>query len=82
MNSFMPYANEHAVIRMGDMEIGNRIDRITLAGDLVLTRDAAGLALAKELQALINRVVDLLEADKQLPEKVNIKPAHEIKNPF
>ena len=82
MNSFMPYANEHAVIRMGDMEIGNRTDRITLAGDLVLTRDLAGLALAKELQTLINRVVDLLEADKQLPEKVNIKPTHEIENPF
>jgi len=82
MNLFTPYANEHAVIRIGAMEIGNRTDRITLAGDLVLTQDAAGLVLAKELQALINRVVDSLEADKQLPEKVHTKPVREIKNPF
>ena len=51
-DEFKPYANESDVIRIGDLEIENRVDRVTLTGDVVLTRDQTGLALAKELQAL------------------------------
>ena len=82
MNQFKPYANESDVIRIGNMEIENRIDRLSITGDVVLTRDQAGLALAKELQALLSQVVNALEADKQLPEKVRLKPTREVKNPF
>ena len=53
MSHFKPYANESDVIRIGALEIENRIDRVSLTGDVVLTRDQAGLALAKELQALL-----------------------------
>ena len=82
MSHFKPYANESDVIRIGGLEIENRIDRISLTGDLVLTRDQAGLALAKELQTLLGDVVSALETDKQLPEAVTVKPGREIKNPF
>jgi len=79
---FKPYANEADVLRIGDLEIENRIDRITLTGDVVLTKDRAGLALAKELQALIGRVVMALEAEKQLPPTVELKVTGTVKNPF
>ena len=79
---FLPYANEADVLRIGDLEIENRVDRISLTGDLVLTKDKAGLALAKELQSLIERVVKALEADKQLPQIVELKASDTVKNPF
>ena len=80
--TFKPYANEADVLRIGDMEIENRIDRVTLTGDLVFTMDKPGLALAKELQALLNEIVKTLEANKQLPATVELKPVKIIKNPL
>jgi len=82
VNQFKPYANEADVLRIGDLEIENRVDRVTLTGDLVLTKDKDGLALAKELQSLIGRVVKVLQAQKQLPETVELKAAATVKNPF
>ena len=64
---FKPCANEADVLRIDDLEIENRVDRVTLTGDVVLTRDKAGLALARQLQALVDGVVKALGADKQLP---------------
>ena len=82
MKHFKPYANESDVIRIGALEIENRTDRISLTGDVVLTRDQAGLALARELQALIKQVVQALESGEKLPETVEIKPVQVVKNPF
>lgn len=82
MKHFKPYANESDVIRIGALEIENRTDRISLTGDVVLTRDKAGLALAKELKALLDQVVRALEAEQPLPERGELKPAKEVKNPF
>jgi len=82
MDTFKPYANESDVLRIGALEIENRTDRVTLTGDVVLTRDQAGLALAKELQALLDEVVKALQADKALPEKVQAKPEKVVRNPF
>ena len=79
---FKPYANEANVLRIGDLEIENRIDRVSLTGDVVLTKDKAGLKLAKELQSLIGRIVKALEAEKQLPETVELKATETVKNPF
>jgi len=79
---FEPYANEADVLRIGDLEVENRIDRVSLTGDMVITMDKAGLALAKELQSLIGRIVKALEAEKQLPETVELKAAETIKSPF
>lgn len=81
-DDFKPYANESDVIRIGNLEIENRVDRLTLMGDVVLTKDKAGLALAKELQALLADVVQCLEADDKLPDMVELKPATESDNPF
>ena len=79
---FKPYANEADVLRVGEMEIENRLDRVTLTGDVVLTRDKAGLALARELLAIVGGVVKALEADKELPDAVKVKETRTVKNPF
>ena len=79
---FKPYDNEADVLRIGDLEIENRVDRVTLTGDVVLTRDQAGLALARELQTIVDGVVKALEADKQLPDAVAVKEARSVRNPF
>ena len=79
---FKPYDNEADVLRIGDLEIENRVDRVTITGDVVLTKDKAGLELAKELQSLIGRVVKALEVEKQLPDAVELKAAKTVKNPF
>jgi hypothetical protein len=81
-DAFEPYANERDVLRIGHLEIENRIDRISLTGDVVLTRDRAGLMLAKDLQALLAKVVLALEADKALPEAVEVLATKTVKNPF
>lgn len=82
MNSFKPFANESDVLRIGTLDIENRVDRLNLTGDMVLTRDQAGLALARELQALIGQVIQALEADQPLLPKVRAKTARVVKNPF
>lgn len=82
MSDFKPYANESEVIRIGALEVENRTDRVSLTGDVVLTRDKAGLALARELLALMDQVVKTLEAEKKLPDAVEIRAAKVVKNPF
>ena len=79
---FKPYANESDVMRIGDLEIENRVDRVTFTGDLALTKDKAGMALAKELQSFVGDIVKALEEDKQLPETVELKAPETVKNPF
>ena len=80
--NFNPFANETEVLRIGALDIENRLDRVSLAGDVVLTKDQAGLALARELQALLKGIVQALEAEKTLPDAVALKAARTVKNPF
>ncbi len=79
---FQPFANESDVVRIGHLEIENRVDRLTLTGDLVLSRDRAGLALARELQALLGRAIASLESDPALPEQIEVLAARSVRNPF
>ena len=82
MSDFKPYANESDVLTLGNLAIENRVDRVTLHGDVELTRDKAGLALAKQLQAVINATVKAMEADKALPDAVQVVKPRSVKNPF
>lgn len=81
-DEFQPYGNESDVIRVGGLEIENRLDRLVLTGDLVLSRDRAGLELARELHALLGRAITTLESDPGLPERIEILPARVVPNPF
>ena len=81
MNNFKPYANERDVLQVGNLNIENRLDRISFHGDVDLTRDQLGLLAARELKTLIDNIVHELEAEK-LPEKLPPPIIKTVINPF
>ena len=82
MSDFRPFANESDVLTLVNLTIENRVDRISLHGDVELTRDKTGLALARQLKAIIDAAVKALEADKALPDAVQLVKPRTVKNPF
>lgn len=81
MSDFKPYANESEEQEIGNLKIENRLDRISVYGDLDITRDQAGLAVARDLKTVIDAIVNVLEGEK-LPEKVPAPVVKKVKNPF
>jgi hypothetical protein len=81
MSKFIPYANEADVLNIGHLTIENRLDRITLSGDVDLTADQAGLADARALHQLLGAVVKRLEA-QDLPPKLPPPSIDVVANPF
>jgi hypothetical protein len=81
---FQPFADEAAALRIGGLTAENRRDRVSLWGNLDLTRDRAGLRRARELRALLDAVVAALEGEgEDLPERVAPpEPPTTVKNPF
>lgn len=78
---FVPFANEADVLHIGDLMVENRLDRITLSGDVDLTLDQAGLALARRLHALLGDVVARMEG-QALPERLPPPDVQQVENPF
>ena len=58
--TFEPYADEAVTMRLGDLTVENRLDRVSLHGSLDLTRDRAGLEHARKLCALLEATVATL----------------------
>lgn len=81
MSKFVPFADESATLAIGKLNVENRLDRVSLFGDLDLTLDQAGLEHAKTLQALLNSVVAVLES-QTLPDKIAVAPVVKVSNPF
>ncbi len=79
--SFVPFANEADVLEVGNLAIENRLDRITIGGDVDLTLDRPGLAKAKLLHQLLGAVVATLEA-AALPESLPPPDVKSVANPF
>ena len=78
---FVPYANESDVLNIGSLSVENRLDRISLSGDIDLTLDQQGLALAKQLQKLLGEVVAELEK-QELPKQLPPPEVRTVDNPF
>jgi hypothetical protein len=79
--SFVPFANEADVLEVGNLAIENRLDRITLSGDLDITVDREGLAAARLLHRLFGDIVARLEA-QELPEQLPAPAVKRVDNPF
>lgn len=79
--SFSPYKNESESIQLADLTIENRLDRISIYGSIDLAKDKIGLDYARELKKIIDKILAELE-NSDLPDKVAIKKAQTVKNPF
>jgi hypothetical protein len=79
--SISPFANESDSLSIGGLTVENRQDRISVYGSLDITRDLEGLEYAERLKILLDDIVAVMKADR-LPDKISIKPAEEIPNPF
>ena len=78
---FVPFENEADVVEIGQLALENRLDRITLSGDLDLTADKPGLEQARLLHDLLGKVVASLEG-KDLPERLPPPDVKTVANPF
>jgi hypothetical protein len=70
-----PFANESESFEIASLTIENRTDRVQLYGNIHLTRDKAGLADARVLKRLLDDVVEALEGDDSLPDKLILRNA-------
>lgn len=77
-----PYANEEDVIHIDELDIENRIDRISIHGSVDITKDQQGLEHAFALKRQIDTIVEYLKK-QALPEKIGVEHvAKEVENPF
>lgn len=65
-----------------DLSLENDLDRVSIYGNLQISKDQAGLAAAKALQSYVNAIVSHLEQQTNLPEKITLSAENEIENPF
>jgi len=79
--TFVPYANEADVLQVDNLTIENRLDRITISGDVDLTADQQGLAHARRLHEVLSAVVARLEG-QALPERLPPPDVQNVANPF
>jgi len=83
MTSLKPFQDDSASIGIGNLTLENGVDRIAIYGSLDITRDRAGLALARQLARLLDQVIVTLTSEKSLPDQVPppAKPTT-VRNPF
>ena len=78
-----PFTNDSESLGIGDLTIENRTDRISIYGSIDLTRDKTGLEHARMLMAVIDRVVQVLESERDLPDRIAPPDMpDEVPNPF
>ena len=82
MDLIHPYQNESEAASLDGLTIENRTTHISIYGNIRLTRDKAGLTDARRLRDLLDDIVDALESDAALPEKIASKKTVAVKNPF
>ena len=83
MSKLTPFSDDAASVSIGKLTIENGTDSIALYGSIDLTRDKQGLAQARALKALLDQVVQHLEAEKTLPDSIPAaSPPKSVANPF
>ena len=81
--TFQPYADDAAVLSVGDLSVENGATRVVLHGSLELPRDRQGLDRARALKRTLDAIVRALEAS-DLPEAAAdaSDPTGSAPNPF
>lgn len=80
---FSPFKNESEAVTLGALNIENREDHVAIFGSLAITRDRTGLAAAKALKDLCERIIKELEDEHGLPLRVaSAETPVQVKNPF
>ena len=77
-----PFQNDSQSLGIGEMTVENRVDQVEIYGSLAITRDKAGLQLARELKAVVDATLAALEAAPDLPEQIALRPTDSVDNPF
>ena len=76
-----PFQNEQETLTIGELTVENRLDRIEIYGSLAITKDQAGLKLAKDLRELLDAAVATMES-QPLADQVSTRAAGRVANPF
>ena len=79
--TFEPFADEAASIDVAGLTFENHIDRISIYGQSVITRDQQGLAQAIALQTQLSEMITSLKAS-DLSVQIENKPVVMVDNPF
>ncbi len=79
---FKPFQQGDESEAIHDLTFENDSDRISIYGNLQIDKDQHGLELARKLQAFFNDLVEILEQQPDLPEKLLPPETDEIENPF
>lgn len=79
---FMAYENETDAFQIDNMNVENRLDRISIYGSLDITKDRHGLESALKLKRIIDASIDALKRDKNLPDQIEIRMPQNVPNPF
>lgn len=80
-----PQPFDDSSFQVGDLTVESAADRVAIHGSLDLTRDADGLARARQLQAYLNQVVQTLEVVQRaghLPAAVPVDRPTRRANPL
>lgn len=79
------FKNESEVERIGNLQIENRLDRITLSGDLDITKDKHGELRLIGLIDRLNGIIKALQAEAvegKLPDVMSTKAPVDAGNVF
>lgn len=80
-----PYANESEVMQIEGLTIENRLDRISIYGEIDITRDKEGLKIAKKLKNIIDAALKMLESEEEntkLADEITVDKTVTVDNPF
>ena len=79
------FENESESVQISRLNIENRTDKITIYGDIDITRDEVGLSYLRQLQLIINDAEKILTADRNagiLPKMISVVAPTDVENPF
>ena len=79
---FKPFVGGDESHAIHDLTLENDLDRVNVYGNLQITKDQAGLAAAKAIQAYLNEIVTVVEQQTDLPEALPSIDENEVENPF